>query len=159
VDWAVRAINRRPIPGERHGIEAYYLTDIEFDEAIRTGRLFEDLPCGRSRYGMMIHDTAHDHVIIQIGFEGAVAIKAAYPHARVIWINPPGRTLEEKLAVLQQRLERRGLEGSGTIKRLLDAAAIELRQGPLLANYIETNHDRQPMLAARNIVSLIRGMK
>jgi guanylate kinase len=135
------------------------MTDAEFDAAIRAGRLFEDLPFGRIRYGMLLQDTSYEHLIIQIGLDGCLAVKAAFPFAKVIWINPPGSTIDAKLEVLQRRLERRGLEGPGTIKRLLDVAAAELVRGPRLADYVVTNPENHPMLAARTVVSLIRKMK
>jgi guanylate kinase len=164
--WSVSATTRPRGDNEVEGVDYYFLTEEEFDRWIVQGRFIEYARYGSYRYGTPRPDGIEGHLLIEFDIQGAVALKAIYPDALCIWINPPGVPLfdvlglsdDVALAELKQRLERRNREGAAKILRRLAEAKREfdqLRADLTLYPVIINNHDINR--AADNVRRLIRG--
>jgi guanylate kinase len=65
-------------------------------------------------------DAGHD-MLLEIDWQGAAQVRGLIPSAVLVFILPPS------LAVLRERLEKRGQDSSEVIARRLDAAQEEMR--------------------------------
>ena len=125
--FTVTATTRDPRPGEREGINHHFLSVNEFQGAIEDDELLEWAQVYGNYYGVpkqQVRDalTEGKHVIIRVDVQGALRIKELAPEALMIFIHPPN------LEVLQQRLERRGVNSESDISTRLTAAADEIEQ-------------------------------
>ena len=100
----VSATTRAPRAGEVDGVNYYFLTDDEFSARIEAGEFIE-------------WAQVHDH---RIDVQGALAVKERFPHAVLIFIEPPS------LEVLRERLIGRGSETSESLELRLHTAESEM---------------------------------
>ncbi|MBT2389960.1 guanylate kinase [Streptomyces maoxianensis] len=122
---SVSATTRKPRPGERHGVEYFFVSDEEFDKLIANGELLEWAEFACHRYGtprraVLDHLEAGEPVLLEIDLQGARQIKESMPEALLVFLAPPG--WEE----LVRRLTGRGTESAEVIERRLQAAKVEL---------------------------------
>ncbi|WP_434588004.1 guanylate kinase [Streptomyces sp. A5-4] len=122
---SVSATTRKPRPGERHGIQYFFVSDDEFDKLIANGELLEWAEFAGNRYGTprrAVSDRidAGEAVLLEIDLQGARLVRESMPEARLVFLAPP--SWDE----LVRRLTGRGTESSDVIERRLAAAKIEL---------------------------------
>ncbi|WP_165984792.1 guanylate kinase [Streptomyces sp. YIM 98790] len=122
---SVSATTRRPRPGERHGVQYFFVEDEEFDKLIANGELLEWAEFAGNRYGtprrpVLDRLEAGEPVLLEIDLQGARQVREAMPDARLVFLAPP--SWEE----LVRRLTGRGTEAPEVIRRRLDAARVEL---------------------------------
>ncbi|RKN44719.1 guanylate kinase [Streptomyces hoynatensis] len=122
---SVSATTRRPRPGERHGVQYYFVDDGEFDKLIANGELLEWAEFAGNRYGtprrpVLQRLEAGDPVVLEIELNGARQVRASMPDARLVFLAPP--SWEE----LVRRLTGRGTEPPEVIERRLAVARKEL---------------------------------
>ncbi|SFD05949.1 guanylate kinase [Streptomyces aidingensis] len=122
---SVSATTRRPRPGERHGVQYFFVEDEEFDKLIANGELLEWAEFAGHRYGtprrpVLDRLEAGEPVLLEIDLQGARQVREAMPDARLVFLAPP--SWDE----LVRRLTGRGTEPPEIIRRRLDAARIEL---------------------------------
>jgi len=131
MQFSVSATNRGPRPGEKHGVNYYFLTDEEFSGAIASDAFveYEEVYPGRY-YGTLksevsrIMDEGHN-VILDIDVKGGVNVKKMYgPEAISIFVAPPS------ISALRDRLEGRGTEEPEAIEQRLSRAEYELSFAP-----------------------------
>lgn len=122
---SVSATTRAPRPGERHGVQYFFVDDEEFDKLVANGELLEWAQFAGNRYGTprrAVQDRleAGEAVLLEIDLQGARLVRASMPEARLVFLAPP--SWEE----LVRRLTGRGTEAPEVIERRLEAARTEL---------------------------------
>ncbi|MBV1955238.1 guanylate kinase [Streptomyces sp. BV333] len=122
---SVSATTRKPRPGEKHGVQYFFVSDEEFDKLIANGELLEWAEFAGNRYGTprrAVQDRleAGEPVLLEIDLQGARQVKESMADAQLVFLAPP--SWEE----LVRRLTGRGTESAEVIERRLAAARIEL---------------------------------
>ncbi|MFE2431436.1 guanylate kinase [Streptomyces sp. NPDC059373] len=122
---SVSATTRKPRPGEKHGVQYYFVDDDEFDKLVANGELLEWAEFAGNRYGtprraVLEKLDAGVPVLLEIDLQGARLVRKAMPEAQLVFLAPPG--WEE----LVRRLTGRGTESPEVIERRLAAARVEL---------------------------------
>ena len=103
----VSATTRKPRPGEKNGVDYYFETVPEFKRRIDNGEFVEYVTYGGNCYGTLKSEVVRlsesgKTVVLVIEVRGALNIKAAFPEAVAIFVEPP--SMEE----LIRRLTKRG---------------------------------------------------
>ncbi|MFP5212852.1 MAG: guanylate kinase [Acidobacteriota bacterium] len=127
--FSVSSTTRPPREGEVHGRDYYFLSDEEFEGGIRSGRFLEWAEVHGRYYGTdgdRIREwlEAGADVLLDIDVQGAAQVRCAYPEANTIFILPPS------MAILEERLRKRGTESQEQLDKRLSAATREIRQAP-----------------------------
>ncbi|MGX1629986.1 guanylate kinase [Streptomyces albidoflavus] len=122
---SVSATTRKPRPGEKHGVQYFFVSDEEFDKLIANGELLEWAEFAGNRYGtprraVLDRLEAGEPVLLEIDLQGARQVKESMADAQLVFLAPP--SWEE----LIRRLTGRGTESAEVIERRLAAARIEL---------------------------------
>ncbi|WP_129838339.1 guanylate kinase [Streptomyces sp. RFCAC02] len=126
---SVSATTRRPRPGERHGVQYFFVDDEEFDKLVANGELLEWAEFAGNRYGtprraVLTRLERGEPVLLEIDLQGARQVRASMPEARLVFLAPP--SWDE----LVRRLTGRGTEPPEVIERRLAAARTELAAEP-----------------------------
>ncbi|GHC83074.1 guanylate kinase [Streptomyces flavofungini] len=122
---SVSATTRKPRPGERHGVQYFFVSDDEMDKLIANGELLEWAEFAGNRYGtprnaVLEHLEAGVPVLLEIDLQGARLVRESMPDGQLVFLAPP--SWEE----LVRRLTGRGTESPEVIERRLEAARVEL---------------------------------
>lgn len=122
---SVSATTRKPRPGERHGVQYFFVDDEEFDKLVANGELLEWAEFAGNRYGTprkAVQDRleAGEPVLLEIDLQGARQVRESMTEAQLVFLAPP--SWEE----LVRRLTGRGTEAPEVIERRLTAAKVEL---------------------------------
>jgi len=161
---SVSTTTRQPRPGEVLHHKYNFVTPQEFNEREKAGEFLEanGLTEG-ARYGTPIapiveHMKAGVTVMTEIEVNGAEFVHQVMPNELFIFIKPTSGDLEDDLAELRRRIEKRGTNDETSIQRRLDQAETELAQARDLAFYTWViNETGKSELAAREIFNLIVG--
>jgi guanylate kinase len=126
---SVSATTRTPRPGEKHGVQYFFVTDEEMDKLIANGELLEWAEFAGNRYGtprtaVLERLEAGEPVLLEIDLQGARQVRETMPDAQLVFLAPP--SWEE----LVRRLTGRGTEPPDVIERRLEAARVELAAEP-----------------------------
>ncbi len=124
---SVSHTTRAPRGQEKHGREYFFVSGTEFDAMVNADAFVEWATVHQHRYGTSkkaIEERMSEgtDVVLEIDFQGALAIKRIFSNAISIFILPP--SWEE----LRARLERRGEDSSEVIDLRLQNAAKEVEQ-------------------------------
>ncbi|MEU1121781.1 MULTISPECIES: guanylate kinase [unclassified Streptomyces] len=122
---SVSATTRKPRPGEKHGVQYFFVSDDEMDKLIANGELLEWAEFAGNRYGtprraVLDRLEAGEPVLLEIDLQGARLVRESMPEAQLVFLAPP--SWEE----LVRRLTGRGTEAPDVIERRLAAATVEL---------------------------------
>jgi guanylate kinase len=124
---SVSATTRPPRPGERDGVDYYFLAPEEFARRRQAGEFLECFEVfGRGHwYGTLLSEVtpSREHptwVILDIDVDGAAKVRGLFPHSLSIFLHP-GSEQE-----LERRLRARGTEAEEAIQRRLEVARREL---------------------------------
>lgn len=136
---SVSATTRDPRPGERHGIEYFFLKREEFDQMIADDAFIEYATYVSNSYGTpkaYVEEqlAAGKDVILEIEIQGALQVKKNMPEALLLFVTPP--TAEE----LERRLVGRGTETAEVIASRMDRA-VEESEGIAAYDYLIINDD------------------
>ena len=106
---SVSATTRAPRFNEQEGVDYFFMSDIEFDQAIARGDFLEWAAFAGNRYGTpkkAVMDALEQgkSVLLEIEISGAMQVKEKMPDALLVFLAPP--TWEELVA----RLEGRGTD-------------------------------------------------
>lgn len=123
--YSVSATTRTIRPGEREGVDYYFLTRDEFVGRQRAGEFLEWAAYGGELYGTLGSEierifTAGRHAVLDIEIEGARQIRASFPDSLHLFILPPSAE------VLVERLVGRKTEHPKVLRERLGRAADEL---------------------------------
>lgn len=126
-ELSVSATTRPIRPGERDGVDYFFVSRDRFDAMDRAGELLESAEVFGNRYGTpadWVRRRLDDGrvVVLEIDVQGARQIKAKAPEAFGVFILPPS---EEELL---ERLRRRAREDEATIQRRFAEAKREIAE-------------------------------
>ena len=127
VKLSVSHTTRPPRGQEKDGREYYFVSDQEFDAMVAADGFVEWAEVHGYRYGTSRKAIAErmetgSDVVLEIDFQGAMAIRRVFSNTVSIFILPP--SWDE----LRSRLERRGEDSARTIDLRLRNAAVEVAQ-------------------------------
>ena len=122
---SVSVTTRPPRPGERDGVEYHFIDQPAFDAMVRAGHLLEHddhlgASYGTPRAPVEQQLGAGVPVLLEIDMNGARQVRAAMPHAQLVFLAPP--SFDE----LARRLVGRGTEDAAKVRGRLDRARIEM---------------------------------
>lgn len=131
---AITCTTREPRPGEKHGVDYYFLDAADFLKRVQAGNFLEHATVFGNSYGTLKSEVlaklrAGRDVLLNIDVQGAAAIRA---HAEgdpelqralvTVFLAAPS------LAVLEHRLRKRGQDAPAVIQKRLGVARQELAQ-------------------------------
>lgn len=131
---AVTCTTRPPREGERDGVDYYFLDAASFLKRVQAGNFLEHATVHGNSYGTLKSEVLGmlrqgKDVLLNIDVQGAATIRqraqedAELKKALVsIFLAPPG------IAVLEERLRRRGTDSPSVIQKRLSAARKEIAQ-------------------------------
>jgi guanylate kinase len=124
---AVSATTRPPRPGERNGMDYYFIDQAEFDRRRQRGDFLECFEVfGRGHwYGTLRSEVTPSladgkWVILEIDVNGMQAVVREFPQAVTIFVRPGSQ--ED----LERRLRERGTENEAALQRRLEESRREL---------------------------------
>jgi guanylate kinase len=122
---SVSYTTRVPRPGERNGVEYWFVTRDRFAAMVEADEMLEHAEFVGNLYGtprqpVLDHLAAGTPVLLELDLQGARQVRAAIPEAYLVFLAPP--TWDD----LQRRLTRRGTESADVIERRLAQARVEL---------------------------------
>jgi guanylate kinase len=124
---SVSATTRPPRPGEKEGVDYYFLSDAEFSRRRQGGEFLECCEVfGRGHwYGTLLAEVTpsprrQKWVVLDIDVDGAEKVRNRFPDVLTIFLRPS--SIEE----LERRLRSRGTESEEAIARRLEVARREM---------------------------------
>jgi guanylate kinase len=122
---SVSATTRVPRPGEKDGIDYFFLTPSEFEVRARHGEFLEHAQVHGNWYGTLRAPVerrlAHDvDVMLEIDPQGAAQVRRVMDRSRLIFVKAP--TTED----LEKRIRYRGAENEEQLRTRLKTAEREL---------------------------------
>lgn len=137
---------RPPRPGETDGVDYRFVDDEAFRVAVENGALLEWAEFGGHCYGtpwegVRASLAAGRTVVLEIDVQGALQVRAHFPDALLVFLQPPDPT------ALRARLERRGTDSTDRIAERLKIADWEFAQAGLFDH--EVVNDRVDAAVAR----------
>jgi guanylate kinase len=147
---AVSATTRRRRPGERDGVQYWFLSEDEFARRVDAGGFLEWVWYVGNRYGTLVSEIQRIREqggapLLELETEGALTVKESVPGAVTIFVTAP---VEE----LERRLRERATESSGVIEERIELARRQLEQADEFDHVVE-NDDRA--LAAERLAAIV----
>lgn len=126
VGYSVSATTRPPRPGERDGVDYFFVTPEAFAEMVRRGELLEWARFGDHLYGTpraFIEQALEQRrvVLLDVDVQGARQLRQKQLEAVFVFLAPPS------LEALRERLIRRGADPPQEVERRMQLALTELR--------------------------------
>lgn len=155
---SVSCTTRKPRTGEVDGVNYFFLTREEFEQAVEQDKFLEHAQFAGNFYGTkkkFIKQKFEEglNIILEIETQGALQVKQKMPEAVLIFIAPPGVNIGSDdslnstdidvhggLVELEKRLRGRNTEDEETIQRRLAEAKIELERSKQY-DYVVVNDD------------------
>lgn len=131
---AITCTTREPRPGEKDGIDYYFLDAGTFLKRVQAGNFLEHATVYGNSYGTLKSEVlgklrAGKDVLLNVDVQGAAAIKAhadedheLRPALVTVFLTPPS------MAVLEARLKKRGQDSPQVIAKRLSVARQEMSQ-------------------------------
>ena len=121
---SISATTRQPRPGERDGVDYFFVTKDRFKEMIKNDELLEyaqyvDNFYGTPRAYVEAEMNKGKDVILEIEIQGALKVRAKFPDSVLIFITTPSAK------ELFDRLKKRGTETDEVIKKRIERATLE----------------------------------
>ena len=157
VHYLITATTRSPRPGERDGVDYFFLSEPEFQDRKDRGEFLEwarvppstgflmGSPKGQVEEALARGQDA----FAQVDVQGARSIRAAMPEAVLIFLRPPD------VDTLRRRLAGRATETDEELQRRLNNASAELASEPEF-DYSITNHDGRLDEAVEQVRAIMR---
>jgi len=152
--YSVSVTTRPQRPEERNEEHYFFVSDLEFERILRNGGLLEWREYGGNLYGTprdYIERTLAEgyDVIVKPEVNGALAVKASYPDAVLIFLVP------DRFSHLRERLLARRTETNEEIARRLEIAQEEM-QSIRRFDYIVVNAQDRPEDAVRDLEAILQ---
>jgi guanylate kinase len=134
VTRAVTCTTRQPRPGEKEGVDYYFLDANTFLKRVQAGNFLEHATVYGNSYGTLKAEVLGKlrqgrHVILNVDVQGAATIREhaeGDPEVKralvTVFLTPPS------LAILEQRLRKRGMDSPTAIQKRLSVAKQEVAQ-------------------------------
>jgi guanylate kinase len=131
---AITCTTREARPGEKDGVDYYFLDAGSFLRRVQAGNFLEHATVYGNSYGTLKSEVVGKlrhgrHVLLNIDVQGAAAVRASAledPELKralvTIFLTPPS------LAILEARLKKRGTDSAATIAKRLGVARQEIAQ-------------------------------
>jgi guanylate kinase len=131
---AITCTTREPRPGEKDGVDYYFLDAADFLRRVQAGNFLEHATVYGNSYGTLKSEVvgklrAGKDVLLNVDVQGAAAIRAhasedpeLKPALVTVFLTPPS------MAVLEARLKKRGQDSAQTIAKRLAVARQEIAQ-------------------------------
>jgi guanylate kinase len=154
---SVTTTTRPRRPGEKDGVDYYFVTKEKFQEMVKKDELLEHATVYGNSYGppkkpiQQALKSGKD-VILRIDVQGAATIKKKVPQAVLIFLT----TIS--LAELEKRLKKRRTETAAELKLRLKTAKKELESIPMF-DYIVANREGKIDQAIADINAIITAEK
>ncbi len=150
--YSVSMTTRKKRPGEKDGIDYYFVSKDEFKKRKEEGKFLETAEFVGNYYGTPLDKVNEqldlgNEVVLEIEVDGAQQVKKKMPDCVMIFIVPPGKQ------ALYDRLKRRGTESEEIIQERIAKANREFKVAHLY-DYIVVNDDVNN--AADRIMAIIR---
>lgn len=151
--YSISATTRQPRPGEREGEHYFFLTRAEFEGRLQAGALLETREYDGNLYGTprdyIEQSVAEgDDVIMKPEVNGALAVKAAYPDAVLIFLVP------DRFSNLRERLLARRTETNEEVARRLEIGHREMTFIRKF-DYLVVNEQHRPEAAVRDLQAVL----
>lgn len=149
---SISATTRAPRPGEKHGVDYYFITKEEFQNKIKTREFAEYAKYQNYLYGTPIGPLKDAiskgyFVLLVIEVKGALQIMEKFPDTISIFILPPD------LQTLKKRLLKRDCNTSDEeINKRLDIALHEIKQKERYTHCVVNDDINQAVLTIKNII-------
>lgn len=152
--YSVSATTRAPRPGEREGVDYFFLERAEFERRLTTGGFLEFREYNGNLYGTprsFIDEAlrAGYDVVSKPEVNGALAMKSQFSDAVLIFIVP------DKFSHLRSRLEARRTETNEQIASRLEIAHDEFTFVRRF-DYLVINEEAQPHQAVDDLEAIVR---
>lgn len=133
--YSISATTRTPRDGEKNGVEYYFVTADEFEQAVTRDDMLEWADYCRNYYGtplgpVITWTELGENVILEIEVEGAEQVIRRWPAVRSVFIMPP--SMEE----LERRLRSRATESTSDTSMRLHKAELEIEQAEMYEKVI-----------------------
>jgi guanylate kinase len=138
--FSVSMTTRPPRPGEREGIDYFFVDPERFEVALARGDLVEWAEYAGHRYGTPRAEvdwwvSRGDDVLLDIEILGAEQVRRAYPGAVMVFIEPPDA------GMLERRLRERGDTSEQQIQDRLAVAKWQRERARSLFDHFVVNDD------------------
>tara|TARA_B100000686_G_C16525305_1_gene829403 strand:- start:251 stop:880 length:630 start_codon:yes stop_codon:yes gene_type:complete len=139
VEFSISHTTRPARPGEKDGIDYFFISQHEFERKIEDGAFIEWANVHGYYYGTSF-DSVHkirsleSHILIELDVKGVAALKRINFNGIYIMIMPPS------LKELYNRLSKRSTESDEEIKRRLAVGKVEITHYPTY-DYVVTNNE------------------
>lgn len=159
LSYSVSHTTRQPRPGEKDGVDYFFISTEEFQERLRGNRWAEWARVHDNFYGtsadfLEAQAAAGRDILLDIDVQGAKQILTRYPERTVaIFIMPPS------LAVLEKRLTGRSADSAAQIEKRLRNAAEEMAQKDMYHHVIVNDQLAEAIDALASLVDLYRSGK
>ncbi len=132
VSRAITCTTRAPRETERDGVDYYFLDAETFSRRVQAGEFLEHATVHGRRYGVLKAEVVGRlregrDVLLNVDVQGAASLRAAAQQEAelrgaliTVFLAPPS------MAVLEERLRKRGTDSEGDIQRRLEVARQEL---------------------------------
>jgi guanylate kinase len=135
LELSTSATTRKPRPGERDGVDYYFLTPAQFAERVEAGEFVEHATYSGNMYGTLrseLERRAREEspVVLEIEVQGARQVRQAIPESVAVFIAPPS------LDALRARLVGRGTDSPEEVDERLRTAERELEAQPEFAHVV-----------------------
>jgi len=153
--FSISHTTRAARPGEREGVDYFFISQEKFEEMIHTNQFLEWAKVHGSYYGTsreMLERSASDgrDLILDIDVQGAAQVRKALPQALSVFILPPS------YEILRSRLMQRQKDSAEQVEKRLVAARKEIEHWREY-EYIVINEDLNE--AFESLSSLVRGQR
>ncbi|MBE6718312.1 MAG: guanylate kinase [Ruminococcaceae bacterium] len=150
---SVSATTRNPRPGEKDGVNYFFVTREEFEENIKNDKLIEYTEYCGNYYGTISSKVEEllkeKNVILEIEVEGAMNVKRKFPEAVLILLLPPD------FKTLEARLRGRATETDEVIRARLEKSRKEMACFDRY-DYVVVNMDKGAQDAALDILNITK---
>jgi guanylate kinase len=138
--FSVSATTREPRPGEVDGVDYHFLDADRFKQMIERREFVEWATYGGNLYGTPIASiedarASGEVVILDIELDGARQVRALFPDALLLWINPPS------FSELERRLIERNDTDPVAVRGRLERAREDIALAPALFDDVLVNDD------------------
>lgn len=151
-EYSTSMTTRKPRPGEKNGVDYYFVSKEQFEENIQNGEMLEYAKYVDNYYGTplkYVNETLESgkDVFLEIEVNGAMQVRANVPDAVFVFLTPPD------LMELKHRLVGRGTDKMDVINKRIKKAIGEIS---MMRNYDYAVLNDQVPLAVDRIKSIIR---
>jgi len=155
--FVITATTRPPRPGERNGVDYFFVSPEEFADLQRRDELIENALVygvwyGIPKEGVRRALASGQDVVMRIDVQGAATVKKLLPDAILIFLLPG---YEEELL---NRLRGRRTESAQALHRRIVTIREEMKRIPEF-DYVVMNRDGQLDRAVEDIAAIIRAEK